>query len=534
MKLVSIIALVAMSPVEVCAADDRPNILLIVADDLGYADLGSYGGDIKTPNIDSLANEGLLFTQFHTAPTCSPTRAMLLSGNNNHVAGVGRQGSGRDLVIDRHLPGYETHLSDRITPLPALLRDSGYHTYTVGKWHLGIAVEHSPKAAGFERSFNLMNGASNHFNSLGIRKDGSTYRDNGETMDWPEGAYSTELYTDKMIEFIDADGNDDKPFFAFVAYTTPHWPLQVPTEYLNKYAGHYDEGYDALRERRFESLQRAGIIPATSTLPPRLESIHAWSELSEEEKKREARKMELYAAMVENLDFHVGRLLHHLDKRNLSDNTLIVFMSDNGAAAEDFYHTGPFVEHIQDHHDNGYDNMGKPSSFVSYGPQWAKAGSAPFDRYKGFTSEGGITAPMIISGRGVSVTAKTSAYVTVMDIAPTFLELADAHYPSDGSVMPMLGSSITTLLSGEAKSVHDEEYATILFHWGYALVRQGHWKLTTVDLPFQEKNFALYNLATDPGETTDLAAIHPERLAKLIEVWRTQRKELGITLPEDL
>ena len=534
MKLFSIVTFVAMSPMGLYAADDRPNILLIVADDLGYADLGSYGGNINTPNIDSLATEGLLFTQFHTAPMCSPTRAMLLSGNNNHVAGVGRQGSGRDLVIDHHLPGYETHLSDRIAPLPMLLRDTGYHTYTVGKWHLDTAAEHSPKAAGFERSFNLVNGAGSHFSELGLRKNGSTYRENGEAVDWPEGAYSTELYTDKMIEFIDADGFDDKPFFAFVAYTSPHWPLQVPIEYLDKYAGRYDDGYDALREQRFDSLKRAGVIPATSTLPPRLDSITPWNDLSEEDKKREARKMELYAAMVDNLDVHVGRLLDHLDKRNLRDNTLIVFMSDNGAADEDFYHTGPFVEHIQEHHDNSYDNMGKPNSFVSYGPQWAKAGAAPFNRYKGFTSEGGITAPMIIAGRGVSATAKTSAYVTVMDLAPTFIELADAHYPSDGSVMPMLGSSLTTLLRGDAKSVHDELYATVLYHRGYAFVRQGRWKLTSIDLPFQEKNFALYDLEIDPGETTDLAAVYPERLAELIEVWRTQRIELGITLPEDL
>ena len=299
-------------------------------------------------------------------------------------------------------------------------------------------------------------------------------------------------------------------------------------------AGSYDEGYDVLREQRFESLQRAGIIPATSTLPPRLDSITPWHELSEEDKKREARKMELYAAMVDNLDVHVGRLLEHLDERNLRNNTLIVFMSDNGAAPEDFYNGSSFMDYVRAHYDNSYDNMGKQGSFVSYGPQWAKAGSAPFNRYKSYPTEGGIIAPMIVSGRGVNVSATTSAYVTVMDLAPTFIELADAHYPTDGSVKPMLGSSIKTILSGETKSVHDELYTTVLFHRGYAFVRQGRWKLTNIELPFDEKNFALYDLQTDPGETTDLAAVHPERLAELIEVWQTQRLELGITLPEDL
>ena len=534
MKFISIVAFATVLPFAANAADDRPNILLIVADDLGYADLGSYGGDISTPNIDSLAREGLLFTQFHTAPLCSPTRAMLLSGNNNHVAGIGRQAGRRDLIIDRHLPGYENHLSDRVAPLPMLLRDTGYNTYTVGKWHLGTTPEHSPKAAGFERSFNLVDGAGSHFDNIGFFEGGSTYRENGEAVDWPEGAYSTEFYTDKLIKFIDADMHDDKPFFALVAYTSPHWPLQVPDEYLHKYAGQYDQGYDVLREQRFESLQQAGIIPATSTLPPRLDSITPWKDLSEEDRRREARKMELYAAMVDNLDFHVGRLLNHLDKRKLRDNTLIVFMSDNGAAAADFFYDDRFSTYIQAHYDNSYDNMGKPGSFVSYGPQWAKAGTAPFNRYKGFATEGGITAPMIIAGRGVGVSAKTSAYTTVMDLAPTFIEIADATYPSDGSVKPMLGSSITTLLSGESNSVHDEQYATVLFHRGYAFVRQGRWKLTNVERPFDESNFALYDLQTDPGETTDLATVHPDRLVDLIEIWRTQRVALGITLPEDL
>ena len=200
--------------------DSRPNILLIVADDLGYADLGVYGSEIRTPNIDALAAEGMLFTQFHTSPVCAPTRAMLLSGNNNHVAGVGRMHAWGP--IQAHVPGYETHLSERIAPFPRLLKDAGYHTYTAGKWHLGIAKEHSPTAAGFERSFNLMHGGANHFRSGNVMDGGSLYREDGEAVPWPEGAYSTELYSNRMIEFIDAGQGDGRPFYAFVAYTAPH------------------------------------------------------------------------------------------------------------------------------------------------------------------------------------------------------------------------------------------------------------------------------------------------------------------------
>ncbi|MGY8793800.1 MAG: sulfatase-like hydrolase/transferase, partial [Woeseiales bacterium] len=221
--------------------DERPNILLLIADDLGYADVGAYGGDIETPNIDSIAERGVLFTQFHTAPLCSQTRAMLLSGNNNHVAGVGLQGAVG--LVGLPFPGFEASLSSRISPLPRILNDAGYHTYTVGKWHLGRTLEKSPHAAGFSRAFNLLEGSGSHFDATGIRTGGSTYREDTEMVEWPEGRYSTDLYTDRLIEFIGEDKDDNKPFFAMVSYTSPHWPLQVPDEYLDLYAGRYDDGY---------------------------------------------------------------------------------------------------------------------------------------------------------------------------------------------------------------------------------------------------------------------------------------------------
>ena len=519
--------------VEPALDDTRPNILLIVADDLAYADLGSYGSDISTPNIDTLAAEGILFTQFHTAPMCAPTRAMLLSGNNNHVAGMAKQ-SVSGILGDEH-PGYENHLSDRVIPFPRLLQELGYHTYMTGKWHLGVELEHSPQAAGFERSFSNLHGAGSHFSGVGFYGEGSVYREDDELVEWPQDRYSTDLYTDKLIRFIDSKRGDGKPFFAFAAYTSPHWPLQVPDEYLDRYAGHYDAGYDRLREQRFESLKSAGIIPQSSTLPPRNDAIRPWEDLDPDEQKTEARKMELYAAMVDNLDDHVGRLIDYLKVNNLYDNTLIIFMSDNGAAAEDFYNQGPFKEYVQEHYDNEYGSMGKASSFVSYGPQWAEAGSAPFQRHKGYTREGGITAPMIISGPGVAAHAeKTSAYLTVMDLAPTFLELAGADYPAIGTVQPMLGESINAFLAGTADAVHDENYLTILSHEGRALVRQGKWKLSTLEPPFDEAEFGLFDLEADPGETNDLAGSNPEKYQELLELWNTERRNLGIVLPEDL
>jgi len=513
--------------------DERPNILLIVADDLGYADLGVHGSNIKTPNIDTIAAAGTLFTQFHTAPMCAPTRAMLLSGNNNHVAGMARQ-SKRNLV-GHTVPGYEASLSERIAPLPRLLRQAGYHTYTVGKWHLGLTAEKSPFAAGFSRSFSLLDGAGTHFDDVGFFEGGSTFWQDDDFAEYPIGRYSTDVYTDRLIEFIDSNRDDGKPFFAFAAYTSPHWPLQVPDEHLDLYEGQYDDGYDVLREKNFSALKTAGIIPSDSMLPPGNDEITPWEDLSAEEQRRESRKMELYASMVHNLDDHIGRLIGYLKEAGLYANTLVVFMSDNGAAGEDFYNEGPYLEYIQAHYDNAYDTMGTAVSFVSYDDPWAEAGSAPFMRRKTYTREGGIVAPMMMAGPGVAnIGAIDSTYLTVMDLAPTFLEYAGVQYPDDGSVWPMLGESMSRFLAGAAESVHDEDYVTTLYHAGRAYLRQGTWKISNLEPPFDESDFELFDLSVDPGESNNLAESHADKFEELIELWREERRKLGIILPQDL
>ncbi len=514
-------------------SDNRPNILLIVADDLGYTDLGAYGGDIETPNIDSLAADGLLLTQFHTGPSCAITRAMLFSGNNNHVAGMARQNTLG--ILGSPVRGYENSLSDRIMPFPRLLQEAGYHTYMAGKWHLGLTEESSPHAAGFSRSYAMLDGGGSHFNSIGLREGGLTFREDRRLVDYPEGSYSTELYTDRLIGFIDENKGDGKPFFAFASYTSPHWPLQVPDDYLDLYAGHYDEGYDALRVRRFDALKEAGIIPLSMELPARNDAVPLWDELSPEKKRRESRQMELYAAMVDNLDDHVGRLFEYLKTNGLYENTLIVFMSDNGADGGDFFDRGPYKEYLRSHYDDDYEKMGTAESFVAYDLEWAEAGSVPFSKYKGYTREGGIVAAMVVSGPGVANRGDiSSAYMTVMDIAPTFLEIAGARYPDDGSVRPMLGESLVNFMSGSADEVHADNYVTTQYTGGRAYLRQGQWKISTLDPPFDEKKFELFDLATDPGESANLAKEEPEKYAELIALWRVKRKELGIILPQDL
>lgn len=513
----------------------RPNILLIVADDLAYADLGSYGGDVSTPNIDGLAERGVRFSQFHTAPMCAPTRAMLLTGNDNHVAGMGWQGGGPGEL--EGLPGYEGYLPDRVVPFPRLLRDSGYRTYAVGKWHLGTDVDHTPTTAGFERSFQLLQGAGDHFSDVALDGDDrvSGYWDDGAYGSWPEGGYSTEVYTNRLIGFIDDAGDDNRPFFAYAAYTSPHWPLQVPEEYLDLYRGAYDMGYDRLRERRLESLQAAGIVPLDHELPPRLEWITPWDELSRQEQRVESRKMELYAAMVENLDDHVGRLLGYLDDEGLLDNTLVVFMSDNGAAAEDFYNDGPFSEWLQSNYENTYETMGTPTSYVSYGPPWAEAGSAPYRGHKAQAHEGGIVAPMIVAGPGVPGAGTiVPAYVGVDDLAPTFLELAGVRYPGSYArieTRPMSGTSIAPLLRGDVDRVHEPDELLALSHREHAYARLGDWKIVSNNQYDGLGTFELYNLASDPGETTDLSERFPERRAALLDALAAFRERVGVVIP---
>ena len=512
--------------------DSRPNILLIVADDLGYSDLGCFGGEIETPNIDALAERGIRFSRFHTAPMCAPTRAMLLTGNDNHIAGVGRQN------LSTSVFGYEGHLTNRVFTTPTLLRKNGYKTFMAGKWHLGHKPEHNPHSKGFEHSYVLLEGVGNHYNGNGIFKDspGSNYTDDGKPTQWKDGAYSTNVYTDKLIEYMSQNKTDQRPFFAYAAYTAPHWPLQVDEKYSSKYKGRYDQGYDILKRQRFESLKKLGIIPNDAVMPLNDPSVRPWSSLSEKEKLKESRKMELYAGMVDNLDVNVGRLIQHLKDNDKYDNTLIIFISDNGAAGEDYYNSKETGDFINDYYNNDYEIMGQVNSLVSYGPPWAEAGSSPFRLYKEFTSNGGIIAPLIMSGPTVEYKNVVSdSFLTVMDIAPTILEIANTSYPDQfngNTTYPIRGHSLLSFTKGETNTIHSKDYVFGLEHTGLTMLRKGQWKLTNIVRPFIEDNFKLYNLEDDLAEIHDLSQKEPEKYDEMLNEWRVFAKNVKIQLPE--
>ena len=510
---------------------ERPNILLIVADDLGYTDIGAYGGEIATPNLDELARSGLTFSRFHTAPLCAVTRAMLLSGNDNHIAGMGSQ----SLVTEEF--GYEGHLTARIVPVPALLKEAGYHTSMVGKWHLGLIPDQDPNRKGFEQSFALLEGAGNHYSSEGLFKELpiSPYTENGQMTEWKEGDYSTDFYTDKLISYIDKYKEDANPFFAFAAYTTPHWPLQVDSSFWKKYEGKYDDGYEALRITRFNRQKELGLIPQNASIPALHPDIIPYDSLSETEKRKEARKMELYAGMVDNMDMNIGRLINYLKETDQFENTLIVFFSDNGAAGNDFYYHPYFSDFLQAHYTDAYDQMGTKESFISYGPQWAEAGAAPFKFFKGYTTEGGINTPLIVAGPGVKETNQVShAFTTLMDLAPTFYDLAEVEYPDSlkgKPVYPLKGESMISLLAGDTENVHSDDYVFAMEHRENVVLRKGKWKLVNITKPFDESNFSLYDLSTDIGEQTDVKDKFPKVYADLLLEWKKYQKESQIQFP---
>ena len=522
---------------EIAVKDHRPNIVLIVADDLGYSDLGCFGSEIATPNIDALSDQGNIFTSFYTSATCSPTRAMLLTGTDNHIAGLGNMAEN----IPRHekqigQPGYEGYLNDRVVSVATVLKDSGYRTYAAGKWHLGFEPAQSPYAHGFDKSFMLLNAYSGHYYP---NPKYDYFWEDKQYGQYPEGKYSTEIYTDKLLNYLEKDKKKTSPFFVYAAYTSPHWPLQAPMEYINKYQGNYDIGYDSLHQQRIEALKSLGIVPNYVNPPPRPkvrgelygiteDSMPRWNELDNEEKRIEARKMEIYAGMVENLDYHIGRLVQHLKDIGEYENTMIVFMSDNGAAVLDVNDVPAGV--------NIYDYMGTFNSFTAYGPAWAYASSAVNYLYKGYVSEGGIKCPMIIKmpyqikGKGYHPT-----FASVKDLAPSFYDLAGVDYPQKykgKALSPLEGESILPYLSGEAPSVHDPDYVMGWELFGRYAVRKGNWKITRIETPFGNGGFQLFNLEEDPGESKDLSDEYPEKFQELINHWNQYVSEKGVILSQ--
>ncbi|MCF7980822.1 MAG: arylsulfatase [Pseudomonadales bacterium] len=525
----------ARLPKPIVSSDSRPNFLLVVVDDLGYSDLSSFGGgEIATAAIDRLALEGVRLNTFYTAPTCSPTRAALLSGNDPHIAGLGNMA---ELLAknQRGKPGYEGHLNQRVISIATLLRDAGYFTAMTGKWHLGLEAENSPATQGFEHSYALLHGGAGHFDDTGLleRAPKALYREDGKLVDWPKGRYSSDFYTEKLIDYL-SKNDGHQPFFAYLAFSAVHWPLQAPDELIRKYKGRYDAGWDVLRKQRLKGLRQAGLLTENIDFvtPP---GYQPWDNLSREQQRIEARKMEVFAAMLDNVNQNIERLVSYLEKTGTLDNTVIIFLSDNGAEGTPL-EKSPLLKGWLERFDNSLENMGRINSYIFYGPNWAHATTAPSKYYKSHVAEGGIHVPAFIWRKGMAVKgAIARAPVTVMDIAPTLLEMAMVEYPKEYQgkpLEPLRGLSLQPLMDEPSVRIHPEDALFGLELFGRRAIRQGQWKITMEPSPFGTGEWELYDLSSDKGETHNVAKSHPDLVARLAAAWQDYADEVGVILPE--
>jgi arylsulfatase A-like enzyme len=537
--------LIIMVVDNVAFADERPNIVIILADDMGYSDMGSFGGEIKTPNLDALANEGVRFTQFYTHASCSPTRSVMLSGVDTHLNGLGNMDEW-SAPNQMGQPGYEGYLNDSVVTLPQLLKQSGYHTYMTGKWHLGKSPDKIPAARGFERDFSLLDGGGNYWNMTNVTalSPQLVFTEDGQYLSkLPEDYYATRTYTDKMIEFIDANRADGKPFFAYVAHQAPHDPYHLPKEWRRRHVGEYDKGWDTVRRERLSRQIEMGITDENTTLAERMWFVPDPTQLAPASRAVLGTKMELYAGMVENMDFHIGRLVDYLKSVGEYENTIFITFGDNGAEGTDLFETiagtpGTLNYLFAAKHWSNTDikAWGEPGSFIGYGPMWAQVSMTPFSQYKGWLAEGGIRNALIVSGADVKRPAGSinDAIMHISDIMPTLLEAAGTNYPAtyEGRELPPInGKSWMPILAGETHSVRSRDDYLAWEIFGNRAVRQGDWKLRWQYKPFGTGDWELYDLSTDPGERNNLAGKSPDKVVAMLELWDQYVAENNVILP---
>lgn len=514
--LVAVLCLIAFALNGAAAPMTKPNVLLLLADDLGWSDLGSYGGEISTPHLDNLAKNGLRFTQFYNSARCCPTRASLLTGLHPHQAGF---------------PYMNGILPDHAVTLPEVLKPAGYKTYMVGKWHLGN--EKKPTDRGFDEFYGMLGG----FNSFWQEDPHYTRWPQGRpTRSYPKHAfYATDVFGDYSIDFIEEGGKTGQPWFMYLAFNAPHFPLHAPESVIAKYEKMYlQKGWDTIRDERLARQKKLKLLPDDVPLTPRSEvpanrfnrqtgwadkQNPAWNEIPADRRADLARRMAVYAAMVEIMDTNIGRVIEHLKKTHALDNTLIFFLSDNGACAE----WDPWGFDKLDspfnilHKGDDLKTVGGPNSYISYGSGWANTSNAPWRLYKHYNHEGGIRTPMIVhwpQGLKTKPFAMTDQPGYITDFMPTLLEIGGASYPQERNghkILPHEGVSLVPVLKNQKAPAR----VLTVEHEGNRMVREGDWKLVAL----HDKPWELYNLAADPIEMNDLAAHEPARVQKMSAAW---------------
>ena len=481
----------------------KPNIIVVLVDDMGFSDLGCYGSGIETPHLDSLAENGLRFIDFHNTARCCPTRASLLTGLYPHQAGVGL------MTKDEGKPGYRGRLNENCITVAEALKPAGYATLMTGKWHVGDHKGHHPTDRGFDRFWGSPGGGGFYFKEAMLLKNREIFL-NDQKIDPPDGMYVTDDFTDRAIEFIDeAVVRTKKPFFLYLAHIAPHWPLQAKPEDIAKYKGRFDHGWDREREIRFEKQKSLGVVSTKTRLSPRDPSAEAWASQTDMARKDLAHRMEIYAAQIDSIDQNIGKLVSKLKELGQFENNLILFLSDNGCSSEG----GP----------GGFNNgkqkspIGTAPTHASAGLEWSNASNTPFRRHKSFTFSGGTRTPFIVHWpAGISARGELRHQAAhVLDLMPTILEATATRYPEtfkDQSVTPVEGISLMPVFEKDSNMPRELFWE----HQGNKAVRQGHWKA----IRSGKTDWQLFDLSADPTEEDDLAMQHPQRLEQLKSLWQ--------------
>lgn len=520
----------------VAKAAQQPNIILILADDLGFTDIAPYGSEISTPSLTALASEGIRFTNYHTAASCAPSRAMLLTGVDNHRAGV----ASIPEAIPPEQSGFDNYqgvLGNNVVTVASLLEASGYHTYMAGKWHLGKERHQLPSRRGFEKTVAMADTGADNWEQkpyIPIYKKANWFAD-GEEMVLPEDFYSSRFLIDKTIEFIDSNLEDGRPFFAYLPFQAVHIPVQAPQEFIDQYMGVYDVGWEQLREDRLTKALELGVV-GQGTEMVEMSTTEDWEALPDERKRYEAKRMAVYGGMVTAMDFHIGRLIEHLKATGQYDNTLFVFTSDNGSEVSGTPdpRNGParlFVE--SQGYTSEYETLGLKGSFNSISPSFASASASPLAFYKFYAGEGGLRVPLIIAGQSITVKGELNhALSHVTDITPTILSLAGVKAP-DGRfggrpVEAIVGRNLMPLIRGDVDRVYAEDEAIGYEVGGNAALFRGDHKIVMNRGPVGDSKWHLYNIVSDPGETEDLADAMPERMLVMSQAYEQYVLENGV------
>ena len=522
--LIGLLALIASAN---ASAADRPNIVFLLADDLGYTDIAPYGSEVATETLSQLANEGIRFTNYHTAANCAPARAMLMTGVSNHLAGVPNIPEMMS-PAQKLQDNYQGVLGNNVVTIATLLEDAGYHTYLAGKWHLGATPGKLPSQRGFERTIALMDSGADNWEQrpyLPIYDEANWFAD-GQRTQLPDDFYSSKFLIDKTIEFIDGNLKDGKPFFAYVPFQAVHIPVQAPQTYIERYMGRYDEGWHKLREARHKRAASLGIVPADIE---RVEvaSTLDWDALSPERQRYESKRMAVYAGMIEAMDDHIGRLVAYLKEANQFDNTVFIFTSDNGAEGSGAQDPTTFASRqiaSSLGYNQDYETLGLKGSFNSINPGFTSAAVGPLSYYKFYVGEGGLRVPLIISGKPLGdVPEQTAAFAWATDIAATIISMAGIEAPNSRyggrPILPMTGKDLTPVVRGEVEGVYSEDDAIGYELTGHGVLFQGDYKLAKNLAPLGDGQWRLFNIVKDPGETKDLKSEMPKRFERMISAY---------------